>query len=87
MTELLVALAAVWLVLSCGLLLLARLRRRALARQLHELRGALTAARLAVDLMPLLGLEEPSVCIAASDELERSYHTLGDFEMLLHDPI
>jgi signal transduction histidine kinase len=73
--------------LMAGLVLLARLRRRALARQLHELRGALTAARLAVDLMPLLGLEEPSVCIAASDELERSYHSLGQFEMLLHEPV
>jgi signal transduction histidine kinase len=70
-----------------GLVCLARMRRRALARQLHELRGALTAARLAVDLMPLLGLEEPSVCIAASDELERSYHSLGQFEILLHEPV
>lgn len=70
-----------------GLICLARMRRRALARQLHELRGALTAARLAVDLMPLLGIEEPSVCIAASDELERSYHSLGQFEMLLHEPV
>jgi signal transduction histidine kinase len=83
-------LGIVWLVGSIAvvaLVVLARQRRRALARQLHELRGALTAARLAVDLMPLLGIEEPSVCIAASDELERSYHSLGQFELLLHEPV
>lgn len=63
---------------------LARRRRGALARELHELRGSLTAARLAVDLMPVLDLDRPTVCRAASDELERSYRSLGEFEDLLH---
>lgn len=79
--------ASLWLIGSAALLLtvlLARRRRRALARELHELRGALTAARLAVDLMPVLNLDRPDVCRAASDELERSYGTLGEFERLLH---
>lgn len=70
--------------LMIGFIALARRRRGALARELHELRGALTAARLAVDLMPVLNLDRPGVCQAASDELERSYGTLGDFERLLH---
>jgi signal transduction histidine kinase len=76
-----------WLVGSMAMLsfiALARRRRGALARELHELRGALTAARLAVDLMPVLNLDRPGVCRAASDELERSYGSLGDFERLLH---
>ena len=76
-----------WLVGSIAMLsfiALARRRRGALARELHELRGALTAARLAVDLMPVLNLDRPGVCQAASDELERSYGSLGDFERLLH---
>ncbi|MGK2878111.1 MAG: sensor histidine kinase [Solirubrobacterales bacterium] len=67
-----------------GFVALARRRRGALARELHELRGALTAARLAVDLMPVLNLDRPGVCQVASDELERSYGALGDFERLLH---
>lgn len=62
----------------------ARCRRTALARELHELRGALTSARLAVDLMPVLGIEKESVRRAASAELERSYTALGEFEDLLH---
>lgn len=70
--------------LTIGFISLARRRRGALARELHELRGALTAARLAVDLMPVLNLDRPGVCRAASDELERSYGALGDFERLLH---
>lgn len=76
-----------WLVgsmLMLSFVALARRRRGALARELHELRGALTAARLAIDLMPVLNLDRPGVCQAASDELERSYGTLGDFERLLH---
>lgn len=80
-------LACVWLVGSTALLALvalARRRRGALARELHELRGALTAARLAIDLMPVLDLDKPGVCRAASDELERSYGSLGEFERLLH---
>jgi signal transduction histidine kinase len=71
-------------IVMLGFIALARRRRGALARELHELRGALTAARLAVDLMPVLNLDRPEVCRAASDELERSYGTLGDFERLLH---
>ncbi|MBJ7458684.1 MAG: hypothetical protein JHD02_05815 [Thermoleophilaceae bacterium] len=67
-----------------GFIALARRRRGALSRELHELRGALTAARLAVDLMPVLNLDRPGVCQAASDELERSYGRLGEFERLLH---
>lgn len=62
----------------------ARRRRGVLSRELHELRGSLTAARLAVDLMPVLDLDRPSVCRAASDELERSYRALGEFEDLFH---
>lgn len=80
-------LACVWLAGSIATLLLvvlARRRRGALARELHELRGALTAARLAIDLMPVLDLDKPGVCRAASDELERSYGTLSEFERLLH---
>jgi two-component system sensor histidine kinase MtrB len=76
-----------WLTGSISLLAivaLARRRRGALARELHELRGALTAARLAVDLMPVLNLDKPAVRQAASDELERSYSTLHEFEELLH---
>lgn len=76
-----------WAICSVGVLavvLAARYRRVALARELHELRGALTSARLAVDLMPVLGIDKESVCRAASAELERSYHALGEFEDLLH---
>ncbi|MFT4048667.1 MAG: sensor histidine kinase [Solirubrobacterales bacterium] len=79
--------AALWLIGSIALLALvalARRRRGALARELHELRGAITSARLAVDLMPVLDLDKPGVCRAASDELERTYATLSDFEVLLH---
>jgi signal transduction histidine kinase len=79
--------ATTWIVASAALIafvVLARRRRGVLARELHELRGALTAARLAVDLMPVLNVDRPSVCRAASDELERGYATLGDFEALLH---
>lgn len=84
------ALAIAWVVGSFGILLVvlaARHRRAELARELHELRGALTGARLAVDLIPLLGIEKESVCQAASEELERSYDALGDFEELLHEKI
>lgn len=80
-------LAVTWLSGSIALIVtisLARRRRGALARELHELRGALTAARLAVDLLPVLDLDRPEVSRAASDELERSYSSLGDFERLLH---
>lgn len=80
-------LANIWLagsLVMIALVLLARRRRGALARELHELRGALTAARLAIDLMPVLDLDKPGVCRAASDELERSYGSLGEFERLLH---
>ncbi len=82
------AVAICWLVGSSLLLawvVLARRRRGALARELHELRGALTSARLAVDLLPVLALDRPSVCRAASDELERTHATLADFEQLLHE--
>jgi signal transduction histidine kinase len=82
-----IALATCWMLGSVALVVfvvLARRRRGALARQLHELRGALTAARLAVDLVPVLSIDAPSACNAASDELERTYSTLGDFERLLH---
>lgn len=81
------ALLCFWLVgsvLTLSFVALARRRRGALARELHELRGALTAARLAIDLMPVLNLDRPGVCQAAADELERSYGTLSDFERLLH---
>jgi signal transduction histidine kinase len=81
------AMLVCWLfgsLLLLSFIALARRRRGALARELHELRGALTAARLAIDLMPVLNLDRPGVCQAASDELERSYGTLGDFERLLH---
>jgi hypothetical protein len=37
--------------------------------------------------MPLFGMDEPSVCVAASDELERSYFSLSEFETLLHAPL
>jgi two-component system sensor histidine kinase TctE len=85
-----VALLAAWALGSiaiCVIVLLARRRRNALARELHELKSALTSARLAVDLMPILDLDKPQVCQAASDELERSFHTLGDFERSFHAPI
>lgn len=81
------ALTIAWAVGSVGVLavvLATRHRRSELARELHELRGALTGARLAVDLMPVLGLHREAVCQAASEELERSYHSLGEFEDLLH---
>lgn len=84
------ALTVAWAIGSLGVLLVvlaARHRRSELARELHELRGALTGARLAVDLIPLLGIEKESVCRAASEELERSYGALGDFEELLHEKI
>ena len=79
-----------WAVGSLAILafvVLARRRRNQLARELHELKSALTSARLAVDLMPILDLDKPQVCQAASDELERSFHTLGDFEASFHAPI
>lgn len=80
-------LASCWLVGSIATIVfvvLARRRRGALARELHELRGALTSARLAVDLMPMLSVDRPGVQRAASDELERTHATLADFEQLLH---
>jgi signal transduction histidine kinase len=80
-------LGGVWLagsIAMLALIALARRRRGALARELHELRGAITSARLAVDLLPLLDLDKPGVSRAASDELERTYATLSDFEQLLH---
>lgn len=83
----LIAVSAIWAAASLGFLLLAvaaRRRRAALASELHELRGALTGARLAVDLMPVLGVDRAAVCQAASEELKRSYFSLGDFEDLLH---
>jgi signal transduction histidine kinase len=66
-----------------------RVRRRQaiLAMCLHELRGALTTARLAADLLTIGGLDEPMLCTAASDELERSYHSLGAFEEILYAPL
>lgn len=79
-----------WAVGSAGVfmvVLAARHRRAELARELHELRGALTGARLAVDLIPILGINKDSVCQAASEELERSYHALGEFEELLHEKV
>lgn len=79
-----------WAIGSAGILMIvlaARRRRVALARELHELRGALTSARLAVDLIPVLGINKESVCLAASDEMERSYHALGEFEQLLHEKV
>lgn len=82
-----VVLSTLWMIGSVAMIvfvLLARRRRGALARELHELRGALTAARLAVDLLPMLELDRPSVCRAASDELARGYANLADFEGLLH---
>ncbi|MGB0872191.1 MAG: ATP-binding protein [Solirubrobacterales bacterium] len=81
------ALTVAWAIGSIAVVavvLAARRRRSELARELHELRGALTGARLAVDLMPVLGLHREAVCQAASEELERSYHSLGEFEDLLH---
>jgi signal transduction histidine kinase len=81
------ALLVAWVIGSLGILavvIAARARRTALAREMHELRGSLTAARLAVDLMPVLDLDRPAVCKAASTELERSYYALGEFEDLLH---
>lgn len=47
----------------------------------------MTSARLAVDLMPVQGLHEPTLCLAASDELERSYRALAEFEEALHAPL
>lgn len=79
-----------WAIGSLGILMIvwaARHRRAELARELHELRGALTSARLAVDLIPVLGINKDSVCQAASDELERSYQALGEFEELLHEKV
>ncbi|MFY9488158.1 MAG: ATP-binding protein [Solirubrobacterales bacterium] len=61
-------------------------RRRRLAREMHELRGSLTAARLVVDMMPWLGESEPAACLAASDELARSYRSLCAFDRQLHAP-
>lgn len=80
-------LAAGWLLGSLSLIafvLLARRRRGALARQLHELRGALTAASLAVDLLPERGVGRLSARAAASDEIDRTRATLGELERLLH---
>ncbi|MFY9469705.1 MAG: ATP-binding protein, partial [Solirubrobacterales bacterium] len=62
-------------------------RRRELAWRVHELRGSLTAARLVVDLMPVRGEAEPAACLAAGDELTRSYHSLCAFERRLHTPL
>lgn len=84
------AVTVAWGIGSLGILMIvlaARHRRAQLARELHELRGALTGARLAVDLIPVLGINKESVCQAASEELERSYHALGEFEELLHEKV
>lgn len=83
-------LAAIWLCGAVAILVLAglaRRRRSLLARELHELRGALTAARLAVDLFPEGGEREVTAGSAARDELARSSASLGDFERLLHAPL
>lgn len=84
------ALATIWMIGSITMLvyvILARRRRSALARELHEMRGALTSARLAVDLSPGLADGESPHRRTAADELERTACTLGDFERLLHRPL
>lgn len=76
-----------WLVCAGALVsyvLLARRRRGALAREMHELRGALTSARLAVDMLPSYGGPQLSMQRAACDELDRSSATLSDVDRLLH---
>lgn len=78
------AIAAVWIVSSLlliGCVLAARRRRGLLARELHELRGAITAAQLAVELSPQDG---PGGGESACIELSRTRETLADFEHLLH---
>lgn len=76
--------AALWIVCSLSLIvcvLLARRRRGLLARELHELRGAITTAQLAVELAPQ---DDPAGRDSACAELSRTHDTLADFERLLH---
>lgn len=62
-------------------------RRIALSADMHELRQALAAARLMVDVLPLLGDARPDACAAASDELARAHDSVIDFEQRLHAPL
>lgn len=82
--------ATIWMIGSLAMIayvMLARRRRSALARELHELRGALTSARLAVDLAPGPLDGDQAHRRTAAAELERTACTLGDFERLLHRPL
>lgn len=72
----------------CGLLQLAERRRRmAMAAALHEVRQALTSARLMVDVLPSLGETGADALAAAGEELARAYAALSAYERRLHAPV
>lgn len=82
------AAVAVATLLPGGCVLAAARRRRAtLAADLHELRQALTAARLMVDLTSALEVSSAEASLLAADELGRAYRSLIEFEQLLHLPL
>jgi signal transduction histidine kinase len=79
--------SSLWIVCSLstiGYVLLARRRRRLLARELHEVRGALTAAQLVVELGADVGDRGRADRLSACAELARTRDTLASFEQLLH---
>lgn len=77
------ALEACWLTGSVWLFLFVRGRRAALAGDLHEMRGALTAVGLALDLLPAAGSLSAGAGRAAREELQRAGATLGDLERIV----
>lgn len=67
--------------------ILVRRRRTALAGELHELRQALTAARLMIDVIDSLGETGPEAYAAAADEMACAYHAMIAFEQRLYAPL
>ncbi|MBI5310091.1 MAG: sensor histidine kinase [Actinobacteria bacterium] len=75
------------LLVCAAVLLLSRRRRQRLAADAHEVRQAITSARLMIDMLPLVAGVEDEPCLAAGDELVRSCRSLTDFELRLHSPL
>lgn len=82
-----IAVATGALMVCAALLLLVRRRRRQLAADAHEVRQAITSARLMIDMLPLVAGADDEPCLAAGDELVRSCRSLTDFELRLHSPL
>lgn len=85
-----IVVACVWFFVALattGYCVLVRRRRTALAGELHELRQALTAARLMIDVINSLGETGPEARLAAADEMACAYHAMIAFERRLYAPL